>query len=84
MTFSDMVTQSVFARALAIVILALVMVAAVVVAAVDLLQGHPVPDIIQTILGIGIGTAGTMIGVNFGVVLQPMKPETSAQGVTTK
>jgi len=72
MNFSDMVTQSVFARALAIIILALVMVAALVIATVDLLTGRDVPGSVSTILGIGLGTAGTMVGINFGVVLQPM------------
>ena len=43
----------------------------IVVAAVDMLAGRAVPDIVQTIVGIGIGTAGTIIGVNFGIVLQP-------------
>jgi hypothetical protein len=78
MQFSDMVTQSVFARVLALIILALVMVAAIIIATYDLLSGISVPQIVTTIIGIGVGTAGTMVGINFGVVLQPAQPTTPA------
>ena len=81
MTFADMVTQSVFARALAIIVLALVMIAAIVVATFDLLTGRDINGTVTTILGIGIGTAGTMIGINFGIILQPL-PAVNTSSVT--
>lgn len=71
MNFGEMVTQSVLARALSLAVLALVMIAAIIVATVDLLSGHDIPAVVNTILSIGLGTAATMIGVNFGVILQP-------------
>lgn len=76
MSFSNMVTSSVFARALALLILAFVMLAAIVVGAVELIRGQEVNPIIYTIIGVGIGTAGAIVNINFGVVLQPMKETT--------
>jgi len=66
-----MITHSVMVRGLAIGILALIMLGAIVIAFLDLVEGRDIPPIVQTIIGIGLGTAGTIIGVNFGVVLQP-------------
>lgn len=74
MNFSELVTSSVLARALAIIILALTFVAAIIVATVDLLQGKTLPSEIYTIIGTGLGAAGAVIGINFGVVLQPSPP----------
>lgn len=71
MRFSEMVTSSVLARALALFLLAMIMLCAVLVATVDYLAGKEIPQLVTTVLGIGIGYAGTLIGVNFGVVLQP-------------
>lgn len=71
MNFSDMVTHSVLARGLALFMLALVFVLAVVVAFIDYLSLRPVPDLISGIIWGGIGLAGGIVGINFGVVLQP-------------
>lgn len=75
MTFAEMVTSSVLARALALFILALVMVVAVLVGGYDFFIGRTIPPEIVTIVGGGIGFAFALIGVNFGLVLQPMPPK---------
>lgn len=73
MTFSDMVAQSVLARAVAIIILAIVFLAAVGVGAFDLIVGRAIPPEINTIVGGGIGFSLTLVSINYGVILQPAK-----------
>ena len=72
--FSELVTSSVLARALALIILALVVIAAIVVGAVELLTGQAINPIIWTIAGTGLGTALSIVNINYGVVLQPSPP----------
>lgn len=69
--FSQLVISSVLARFLAIIILSIVMLCALVVATVDLLRGQMIPSAVTTIIGAGLGIAGTLVGINFGVTLQP-------------
>lgn len=76
MRFSESVTSSVLARALALFILSAVMICAIAIATADYLTSRPIPELVTTVLGIGIGYAGTLIGVNFGVVLQPAPAQT--------
>ena len=71
MNFAEMVTSSVFARALALLILATALLGAIIVAAIDYLTGHIVPPEILNFLYIGFGAALAITGINFGVVLQP-------------
>lgn len=71
MNLSDMVTSSVLARGLALFMLALVFVLAVIVAFIDYLNGRAIPDLISGIIWTGLGLAGGIVGINFGVVLQP-------------
>lgn len=71
MRFSELITQSVLARGLAIVFLFVLLLAAVAVAGYDLVIGHPLPQLVSTVLGGGIGYALTVAGVNYGVLLQP-------------
>jgi hypothetical protein len=79
MKFAELVTGSILARFMAIILLSLVMLCAIIIAFIDLLINRSVPSIVITILGIGLGTAGTLIGVNFGVVLQPLPPPPDTQ-----
>lgn len=80
MNFSTLVTSSVLARALALLVLALALIAAIVVAMFDFLTQRAVPDVIVQLLYFGLGAALTIAGVNFGIVLQPTnKPETTTQ-----
>jgi hypothetical protein len=72
MTFAEMVTSSVLARALALFILALVMIIAALVGGYDFFIGRTIPPEVVTIVGGGIGFAFAIVGVNYGVVLQPM------------
>lgn len=84
MNFSELVTSSVLARALALVILALVVIAAIVVGAIELIRGEAINPIIWTIAGTGLGTALSIVNINYGVVLQPadhtQKPTTPTGG----
>lgn len=83
MSFSDMVTQSVFARAMAIIIVSLTCFSMIIVLTADLLMGREVPGVVWGILGTGFGTGGTLTAVNFGVLLQPMPPRKTAPTTTT-
>lgn len=82
MTFPEMVTGSILVRFMAIIILFMVMIACIIVATVDLLLNRSIPSVICTILGVGIGTSGTLVGINFGVVLQPAIPSANASSTT--
>lgn len=74
MNFAEMVTSSVFARALALIIVALTVILAIIVGGVELLNGQQVSPIIWTVAGSGVTTAWTIVSINFGVVLQPAPP----------
>lgn len=71
MSFANMVTSSVLARALALFILFFVMILAICVGAYDLITARAIPDVVTTIAGAGLGYAVTMLGLNFGVMLSP-------------
>lgn len=73
MKFSDMVTESVLLRAVSIIVLGYAMLAAVTVAMVDLMTGREVPSIIVTLIATGLTMAGTIAGINFGLILQVVK-----------
>lgn len=78
MNFSELVTSSVFTRALALIILFVVMIVAVGIAAYDLVAGIAInPDVIS-VLTLGLGYALTILGLNFGVRLSE-PPHASAQ-----
>lgn len=79
MSFSNMVTQSILMRALAIFILAAVMGCALAIATVDYILGRAIPADISTILWVGVGYATTILGVNLGIVLQPAKNATTPE-----
>jgi hypothetical protein len=83
MSFAQMVTGSILVRFMAIIVLFLIMLASIAVATVDLLINRSVPSIVCTVLGFGVGTAGTLIGINFGVVLQPAPPPPDASNSTS-
>lgn len=70
MNFSTMVTSSVFARALALLILAITVIAAVVVGAVEILRGEPINPIVWAIVGTGLGSSLSIMHINYGVGLQ--------------
>lgn len=78
--FSELVTSSVLARALSLLILALALLAAIAVAAFDFMTGRAVPTEIINFLYFGLGAALTITGINFGVVLTPAKKETTTNG----
>lgn len=81
---TELVTSSVLARALALLVLALALLAAILVAALDFLSGKNPPVEIINFLYFGLGAALTITGVNFGVVLQPApKPLHSTQEVSS-
>ena len=80
MNLASLVTSSVLARALALLILALALIAAIAVAAIDYLAGHNPPAEIVNFLYFGLGTALTITGINFGVVLTPSKEGTTTNG----
>lgn len=80
MNLSELVTSSVLARALALLILAISLLAAIVVAAIDYLSGRALPPEILNFLYFGLGAALTMTGINFGVVLQPAPKQASVGG----
>lgn len=73
MKFADMVTNSVLLRFLASLILFLTMLLALAIAAYDLIVNHPIPPEILTIVGTGLGAAFAILGINYGVILQPAK-----------
>lgn len=81
--FGELVTSSVLARALALLVLFLSLVAAVAVAAVDFLKNQPVPTEIINFLYFGLGAALTITGINFGVVLTPSKEQHGSNGSTS-
>lgn len=83
MNFSELVTSSVLARTLALLVLALALVSAIIVAAVDFLTGRAVPSEIINILYFGLGLALSITGINFGVVLTPDKKEPVVAPPTT-
>lgn len=84
MNFGELVTSSVFARALALFVLALALIAAVVIAFVDYLLGRAVPPDIWNVLYFGLGACLAVTGINFGVVLTPAKKEqTSGTSTST-
>lgn len=83
MNFAEMVTNSVFARALALIILAMALVGAGIVAAFDYLSGHNPPAEIINFLYVGLGAALAITGINFGVVLQPAPKPAPAPAAPT-
>lgn len=83
MNFAELVTNSVFARALALIILAMALIGAGVVAAADYLTGHNPPTEIINFLYVGLGAALAITGINFGVVLQPA-PKPAAPAAPAK
>jgi hypothetical protein len=70
MNFAELVTSSVLTRALAIVILALTAMLAIVIVGVELMQGQQPNPVLWTVAGIGLGQAGAILHINYGVLLQ--------------
>lgn len=83
MSFSEMVTSSVLARALALFIVAVTVIVAILVGAVELLRGENVNPIIWAVAGSGVTTAWTIVSINFGVVLQPAPSKPATDTVPT-
>lgn len=72
MSFAEMVTSSVFARALGLILVAITCLAAILIMTLDLALARDVPAVVWVILGTGLGTGGTLTSINYGVNLQPM------------
>lgn len=73
MTFAELVTSSVLARGLALLILALALLGAIAVALFDLLLQRAVPQMLIDFIFMGLSAAFTVTGISFGVVLQPSR-----------
>lgn len=80
-SFSELVTSSVLARSCALIVLFLAMVLAMGIAAFDLISGRPIPGEVSALVSIGLGFALTILGINYGVILQPAKGN-STNGTT--
>lgn len=76
---ANAVSASILTRALFNVFLFLVLVAALIIAFVDLLQGRAIPDLVQNVLWGGILAGASILGVNFGLPLQPSSGPTQQQ-----
>lgn len=73
MTFAELVTSSVLARGLSLLILALALLGAILVAMIDLLLQREIPQVLIDFIFMGLSTAITVTGISFGVVLQPSR-----------
>ena len=71
-TFSELVSSSVLARALALFILFFALVGAIVVAVDFYLRGITPPAEIINFIYVGLGGALIVAGINIGIVLQPL------------
>lgn len=78
--FSELVTSSVLARALALFILFLALVGAILIAVDDYLRGIAPPAEIINFIYVGLGGALIVAGINIGIVLQPLITKKEAPG----
>lgn len=71
--FIEMVTSSVLTRALATIFLFLFLIAVLGVWAIRTIQGDPIDPIIWGSIITGASICTTIVGINYGVNLQPAK-----------
>jgi hypothetical protein len=82
--FKTLISDSYLTKAAAVLFLSSLLLSCVGIAAYEIIMGIPVNSFVSIVLSAGIGAALSILGINQGVMLQPLptKPTVGTEGVT--